>query len=128
MKRVTPLIGLVLLLILASATLVYSGAPAPGSDDSPPTAAEARLLGILDYSGTRDPIVSPATVRAGEQFPVTISTYGGGCERKGDEGVVTGESSATVMVYDYTSAIRPDIACTAILKRLTHTVTLRLTK
>jgi hypothetical protein len=102
MKRATPLVGLTLLLVLASATLVYSGAPAlePGSDNAPLTANEARLLGILDFSGTQDVIVAPTTVHAGEEFPVTITTYGGGCERKGDEGVVLGDSSAVVMVYD----------------------------
>src|SRR5947208_233085 len=100
MKRSTTLISLAVLLA-ASATWVYSGTsePTPADTSPQPTAAEARLLGILDYNGAEDALTAPSTVRASEEFPVTITTYGGGCERKGDEGVVLGDNSATVMVY-----------------------------
>jgi hypothetical protein len=59
---------------------------------------------------------------------VTITTFGGGCERKGDEGVLLAENGATVMVYDFTTATRPGVPCTTILSRFTHTVTLRFTQ
>jgi hypothetical protein len=32
------------------------------------------------------------------------------------------------MVYDLTTATQPDVACTAVLKRLPHTATLRFTQ
>lgn len=89
---------------------------------------EARVLGNLDFHGTQEPVKAPTSVRAGEEFQVTITTFGGGCERKGDEGVLLTETGATVMVYDFTQATRPGVPCTDILKQLTHTVTLRFTQ
>jgi predicted RNA-binding protein with TRAM domain len=90
---------------------------------------EARILGIIDFhaDGTQGVLTAPATVQAGEEFQVTITTFGGGCEREGDTSVVITETAANVMVYDFTTATRPDVACTAILKRLPHTVTLSFT-
>ena len=72
--------------------------------------AEARVLGILDFQneGTQDVLTAPDTVKAGEDFELTISTFGGGCEREGDAAVVISPANATVMVYDFTAATRPD--------------------
>ena len=88
---------------------------------------EARVLGIINEDAA-NAIVAPETVRAGEDFEVKITTTGGGCERAGDTGVLLAENSATVMVYDFTAATRPGVACTMIFKQITHTATLRLTK
>lgn len=92
----------------------------------PPT-QEARTLGVIDFGDdrTRDVVSAPNTVRVHEEFPVKITTYGGGCDREGDNGVIVTRTGATVMVYDFTAATRPDVICTAVIKRLPHTVTLR---
>jgi hypothetical protein len=88
---------------------------------------EQRVLGNI--SGDRKEVVdAPETVRAGEDFKVTINTFGSGCEREGDTGVIVSESSATIMVYDFTSATHPGVICTMIAKRMPHVVTLRFTK
>jgi hypothetical protein len=55
---------------------------------------------------------------------VTITSYGGGCDRVGEEGVVYTTGGVAITVYDVTSATRPEVVCPAILKRLTHTLTL----
>jgi hypothetical protein len=95
--------------------------------DDKPREKEQRVLGNI--SGDQQEVVeAPATVRAGEDFKVTIKTFGGGCDREGDTGVITSESSATIMVYDFTSATHPGVICTMIAKRMPHVVTLRFTK
>ena len=92
-----------------------------------PPAQEARTLGVIDFGddGTKDVVSAPNTVRVHEDFPVKITTYGNGCDREGDNGVIITRTGATVMVYDFTAATRPDVICTAVIKRLPHTVTLR---
>jgi hypothetical protein len=103
----------------ASATCEYiAGTPKA-------TAEEARVLGILSFDGMQDAITAPGSVGVNEEFQVTVTTLGSGCERQGDEGVILAESGATVTVYDFTSATRPGVPCTTILKRFAHIVTLR---
>jgi hypothetical protein len=101
-----------------------SQSQAPGR---PMPAREARILGLID-DRANDALTAPSTVSAGKDFQVTITTTGGGCESAGDTGVIITENSATVMVYDFTSATRPGVACTLVLKRLPHAITLRFTK
>jgi hypothetical protein len=92
--------------------------------------SDARVLGVIAAGNDwlDNVITAPASVKAGKDFQVTITTSGGGCERAGDTGVVMTENSATVMVYDFTSATHPGVACTMIYKRLPHSVTLCFTK
>jgi hypothetical protein len=91
--------------------------------------SEREQLVLGNISGDQKDVVdAPATVRAGEDFKVTINTFGSGCEREGDTGVIISESSATVMVYDFTSATHPGVICAMIAKRMPHVVTLRFTK
>ncbi len=88
---------------------------------------EARLPGIVDYfaDGSEGVLTAPDSVAAGEDFEITIATFGGGCESAGDASLVVGSAGADVLVYDFTSAVSPDIACTDQLQRFTHTLTLR---
>lgn len=122
MKRI---IVTILLLLLVS-----SQAEGLKPAAQPLTKQEARVLGnitaIADQAG--EILKAPSTVQAGQEFQITITTSGGGCERIGDTGVLTTDNSATVMVYDFTSATQPGVACTMIFKQMPHTVTLRFTK
>ncbi len=122
-----PIILLTLLLFLAQQCLPTAKVT---EAQSPTSLSEARILGVIDYSDerTKSVITAPASVRSGEDFQLTITTSGGGCERAGDLGVVMSEAGATIMVYDFTTATRPGIACTAIFKQFPHTVTLRFNK
>lgn len=122
MKTATITISLLLTALAAWSALKPNVAAQRGN--KPP---EARVLGLISEA-TPDTIIAPETVRAGEDFEVKITTIGGGCERAGDTGVLLAEDSAAVMVYDFTSATRPGVACTMILKRLPHTATLRFAK
>jgi hypothetical protein len=108
----------------ASATCTYSlGATSP-----PPPAQAQRVPGILNFRGTQEAITAPATVGVGQEFQVTIATFGDGCVEKGDEGVILSDTGASIFVYDLTTATQPGVVCTTILKRLQHTVTLRFTQ
>jgi hypothetical protein len=69
-------------------------------------------------------VVVPESVRVGEEFQLTITTVGGGCDFAGDNGVIIGNRSASIHVYDFTTAARPGVACTAIFKQFRHNVTL----
>jgi hypothetical protein len=101
-----------------------------GRVQRPSRLAEARVPGLLNVApGARQEVINaPTSVNANEDFQVTVITTGSGCERAGDVSVVTSEAEASLMVYDFTTATRPGIACTMIYKRLSHTATLRFTK
>jgi hypothetical protein len=88
---------------------------------------EQRVLGNIS-GDLKELLDAPAMVRAGEEFKLTINTFGSGCEREGDTGVIISESSATVMVYDFTTATHPGVICAMIAKRMPHVVNLRFTK
>ena len=101
-------------------------APANGGASEPLRPEESRVLGVFVDPKVElaKAIVAPDSVRAGEPFVMTITTTGSGCERVGDEGILLGQREATVMVYDFTSANRPNVDCTMELKMLKHEVTL----
>lgn len=96
------------------------------SAEKAPIPKEARVLGIIDYnSQSQNVITVPNSVKAGKEFEVKIATQGGGCEREGDTSVVLTQTGASVTVYDFTTATRPGVACTMIMKTFAHTATLK---
>jgi hypothetical protein len=93
---------------------------------APATANEARVIGIIDYNGqSQDVITAPSSVKPGKEFEVKIKTQGGGCEREGDTSVVMMQNGASITVYDFTTATGPGVVCTMIMKTFTHTATLK---
>ena len=91
---------------------------------------EAVVLGIIDLGneGSKNVVTAPSTVAVGEEFKITITTFGGGCEREGTSSTIITAEGATIMVYDITSAIHPGVICTAEIKRLPHSLSLRFDK
>jgi len=87
---------------------------------------QARIPGEIG-SGA-DAIVAPATVTVNQDFEVTVRTSGNGCVSQGDTGVVLGETSADIFVYDLTTATRAGTMCTMIFKQFEHKATLRFEK
>ena len=110
--------------------LLFFGFAAADPGTRPPTPDEALVPGIIDSINDtmKDVLSAPSTVRVGEDFKVTITTFGGGCEREGDTTVIMSAIGANVIVYDITAATNPKVVCTAVIKRLPHTVTLRFEK
>jgi hypothetical protein len=93
-------------------------------------AQEALVPGIIQFGeeDARGVLEAPATIGVGEEFKIKIVTFGGGCEREGHASVIVSAIGANVMVYDLTAATRPDVICPAVLKRMTHVITLRFEK
>src|SRR5688572_29441053 len=110
--------------------VLFFGLAAADVRSQPPAPPEARVLGIIDCgdNGMKDVLTAPNTVRVDEPFEVTITTFGGGCEHEGDTSVVLLATGAAVTVYDFTAATHPGVICTAVIKRMPHTVTLRFEK
>lgn len=90
----------------------------------------SRILGSLgsDARSAEQAVSVPASVRANQDFEITVTTSGNGCASAADTSIVLGDADADVFVYDYTSANRPGIMCTMIFKTLPHKATLRFTR
>ena len=82
-----------------------------------------RVLGLL-LQANEGVIVAPDKVRVGQEFPVSITTVGGGCDEEGDNGVIHGDGGASIYVYDFSAANQPNIVCPAIIKQFRHDVIL----
>jgi hypothetical protein len=94
--------------------------------EGPEAAKEARVLGIIDYNGqSQDVITVPKSVKPGKTFDVEIKTQGSGCEREGDTSVVMLQNGASITLYDFTTATQPGVVCTMVMKTFTHTATLK---
>lgn len=78
--------------------------------------------GILEFHGeSRDVVSAPDTVTAGEPFDVTVRTYGGGCDQKGETRV---DRSAGVVVITPIDVFTEGsgVVCPAVLRRFEHAV------
>ncbi len=100
---------------------------------SPPQSAEepqTRVPGVLGFESNElsNAITVPKTIEANKSFQATVTTSGNGCANAGDTGVILSDNSADVFVYDFTTAIRPGVVCTMILKQFSHTATLSFSK
>jgi hypothetical protein len=100
---------------LFSALFLAAALHAPG-----PTPEEARIPAALEFgqvgvtAGAKDNVIlMPETIGVNEDFQVTIVTFGSGCDRAGDTGVILTAAGATIMVYDLTRAVDPSVMCTA---------------
>jgi len=94
---------------------------------------EARIPGALEFGqagagAAKDVVLMPESVGVNEDFQVTIVTFGNGCDRPGDTAVIMTMAGAAIMVYDLTTAVDPGVMCTAVIKRLSHTATMRFTR
>jgi hypothetical protein len=89
-----------------------------------PEQREERVLGVLELHSepTVDVIDAPSWARAGEPFVVVVRTYGSGCERVGDAGVIVSRDTASIMLYDFTRATTPNVVCAMVRKRFVHAV------
>ena len=95
-----------------------------------PVQQRALVPGIIDFGDERaqDVITAPKSVQVRKDFQLTINTFGSGCESEGDTSVIYSATGATLMVYDVTIAVRPDVVCTAVMRRMPHIVMLRFEK
>jgi hypothetical protein len=85
---------------------------------------EARPAIIVDNQDAR--IVLPARVRAGEEFQVQVTTYGGGCHRQGRTEVVVSQSARSADLYPRDQLNVAAEVCTQQLKMFTHSAAVRI--
>jgi hypothetical protein len=93
-------------------------------------AKEARVPGVIDFGqeGKAGVLSAPTTAQVGKNFELNVTTFGGGCDRRGETSVVFLKTGAAVMVYDITAATDPQVICPAVVKRIPHSVKLRFEK
>jgi len=106
--------------LLATATLIACAHPA---DIAAPD-ENGRVIGTIEDHGLKLQLQLPSTVMHGEDFTVSVTTYGGGCISKGDTDVDRDGLTPVITPYDIDSS-RPDTYCTLILKYITHEAVLR---
>jgi hypothetical protein len=71
---------------------------------------EHRVIGVIDPAGTaNDPLVVPATVRAGIPFTITVSTFGSSCLRPDGATARVSGTKASITPYD----LMPGLPCPA---------------
>lgn len=85
-----------------------------------------RLLGTIEHYGDPVGVELPSHVERGEDFTVTVTTYGGGCIAKGETESEVEGLRAVVTPFDYDAVNLPaNAACPDILYLYAHTATLR---
>ena len=90
-------------------------------DGDPSGPRDVARLGILEFHGeSRNVVTAPDTVEAGEVFDVTVLTYGGGCDRKGETRVEEIDGSVVITPIDV-FAEGEDVVCPSSLRRFEHT-------
>ncbi|MEO7648259.1 MAG: hypothetical protein ABIV11_08500 [Gemmatimonadaceae bacterium] len=82
---------------------------------------QGRRLGTIAGFQLNDPNV--AVVPDGRTVTVSVTTYGGGCESKGETEVAVNGLTAVVTPYDYTSTATG--ACTDILRSFVHSTSIQ---
>lgn len=99
--------------LLAVGTLACGGDPLGPRDVARP--------GILEFHGeSRNVVSAPDTVTADEPFDVTVRTYGGGCDQKGETRVERADGVVVITPIDVFTEGR-DVVCPSILRRFEHT-------
>lgn len=75
--------------------------------------------GIVEFHGDGPVVSLPASVTAGEEFTVTVRTFGGGCTSKGPTRVDTASSATRILPVDVTRE-GPNVVCPALLQTFEH--------
>ena len=93
------------------------------SCDDPTGPEEVRRLGVIDFYGDPIGITVPDTVSVGENFLVSVKTYGNGCVYEDATEVNTAGLSADITPYD---RHRVGVNCPDLLREHDHTAVLSL--
>ncbi len=109
LRRVVPLAAASLLLLSACGSILEP--------------VETRLMGTLVHYGNPVSIQVPDSAAVGVPFEVRMTTFGGGCESRGDTEALVGGRHALIIPYD-NSTSNPDGACPDILHAFEHQVAL----
>lgn len=83
---------------------------------------ERRQVGVIDFYDQPSVVEVPDTVRAGEDFQVSVRTYGGGCLSQDTTEVAVSGRLAQVVPYDLHSG---EGACPDVLRTFDHEAVVR---
>lgn len=83
---------------------------------------ERRQVGVIDFFEQPTVIAVPDTVRAGEDFQVSVRTYGRGCVRQDTTEVAVEGRLAQVVPYDLHSR---DGTCSDVVRAFDHAAVVR---
>ena len=89
---------------------------------SPLEQGPQRVIGLIDNGGGAFPLILPDSAYVGVPFAVTVTTFGGGCDRADGAEVRTSGLLADITPYDLLPA--PGTICIAILRTLPRSVEL----
>lgn len=103
-------------LLLAAALPLLAGCDIVETDFD-----EQVLPGVLEMDvSTPAQVELPTSVRVGDRFTVRVTTYGGGCTRKGDTQVSVSGSQVEVRPYDFHPRAGEDAGCTRDIRMHLH--------
>ncbi len=103
------------LLALPAALAVAAGCG--GDDVTGP--GEVTWLGIVEFHGDGPEVSAPASATVGEEFTVTVRTFGGGCFSKGPTRVDTVDAVIRIRPFDL-APDDPDVVCPDVLRIFEH--------
>lgn len=83
---------------------------------------ERRQVGVIDFYDQPSVIEVPDTVRVGEDFQVSVRTYGGGCVSQDTTEVAVADRLAQVVPYDLHSG---EGVCPDVLRTFDHEAVVR---
>lgn len=78
-----------------------------------------RQIGFVEFMGQPVSIEVPSTVKAGEGFPVTVTTWGGGCLMKGRGRTAIARIAEGYEVTPYDRYVLDEV-CPAVILREAH--------
>ena len=82
----------------------------------------AREVGVISrYGEAEEVIIAPDTVQLGQEFTVTVRTYGNGCVEAADMEVAVTGTLAVLTPYDFVFIPGRNEACPEIGRRPEHT-------
>lgn len=115
-RHSAPVLGLLLFLLSAAAC----------GDDNPtrPIGPGGTRPAQLEYFGDPPRVTVPEAVAVGEEFEISIESYGGGCIQFATTGVKRIGDRLEIRPFDDFPA--PDAVCTADLRYIDHSITYRV--
>lgn len=103
--------------LLALPAVLAVAAGCSGDDVAGP--GDVTRLGIVEFHGDGPEVTLPASATIGEEFTVTVRTFGGGCTSKGPTRVDTVDAVIRILPLDVVPD-DPDAVCPAVLRIFEH--------
>jgi hypothetical protein len=121
MGYLKPVSAAVVLVLAACAASPNGG---PGGSEVGGSGPSERVFGTIAYYGEPAQVEVPGSVRQGQPFTMSVTTYGNSCVEKGETKVEVEALRAEVRPYDYDTSSFNGGGCDMELRAHKHMVTL----